>query len=348
MELKINDVAFGGNGVGRLDGKAVFVPYTIPGELVEAHITRDRGKFAEAELEGVLEVSPDRVDPPCRFFMQCGGCAYQHIAYPAQLRIKQKQVQDTLRRVGGFAELEIAPVVGSPLPLGYRNRIRVHIDGGMVGFFSRERQSLVEIDRCELAMPAVNDELMRFRRKRGIRAGEKTIALRRTGSFEQTNDGVAKLLLAHVAAQLDKGGKLLVDAYCGSGFFAKPVRDKFERVVGIELNDRAVARASADALPHETYLTGSVDAHLDAVLAADVAAETSVVLDPPSSGLSQPVVDILARRKPARLIYVSCDPATMARDLKKLAAAGYNIRNVTPFDMFPQTAEIEVVAELVS
>src|SRR3982751_865454 len=162
-ELKIHDIAFGGKGVARENGKAVFVPYTIEGETVLAEIVRERKQFAEAELVEIRQSSPHRVPPPCPYFGRCGGCAYQHIEYEHQLAIKWRQVRDLLRRIGKISEPPMRPMIASPAVYGYRNRITVHVQDGVIGFFRRESNRLIDIERCPISMDAVNTALAALR-----------------------------------------------------------------------------------------------------------------------------------------------------------------------------------------
>ena len=150
LQLEIQDVAFGGKGVARHDGKVYFVPFTIPGEKITARVLRQKKNFGEAELLHVETASPDRTEPPCPYFGRCGGCSYQHIAYDRQLAIKAAQVEQTLRRVGRLESVPMQPIVGAPHPYGYRNRIRVHSGGGVTGFFC---QRCPGAGRCR-AVPA--------------------------------------------------------------------------------------------------------------------------------------------------------------------------------------------------
>jgi len=351
MQLTIQDIAFGGKGVGRSDGLAVFVPFTIPGETVEVELTRRKKNYAEAELVAVETPSPDRVEPPCRYFGRCGGCAYQHIAYPAQLAIKARQVEQTLRRVGKFSEIPMRPIIASPEEYGYRNRVRVHVAGGVTGFYAHGANALVDIEECLLASGEVNDRLTGLR-SRLMPDGDYTVAERRNhgGYFEQTNDAVAREMLALVERLVapTPGGRL-VDAYCGAGFFSRHLRDRFATVVGIEENEFAVAHARSLAAPNERYLAGDVAVHLPEVLGEQEEGgepgETTLILDPPATGVTARVIDTLLAAAPREVIYVSCDPATLARDLA-LLRSGYRLESVTPLDMFAQTAEIEVVAHL--
>lgn len=344
MELEINDVAFGGKGVARNAGKAIFIPFTIDGERVNARIVREKKQFAEGELVEVFSPSPARTIPGCPYFGQCGGCAYQHIDYAHQLEIKAAQVAQILRRIGKLTDLPMRPIVPSPLSYEYRNRITVHAQDGVIGFYRRDSHELMDIARCPIAQPAVNAQLAEMRQRR-VRDGHFTLRAESGARiFAQTNDGVALALRDLVAGFFPEGGhELLIDAYCGAGFFAKALAGKFARVVGIEWDRFAVEAAQRDALPNEQYLAGDVDDELPRMLAeAPVAV---VIVDPPATGLNAVTRRALLEFAPGELVYVSCNPATLARDLAELQAR-HTIISVTPLDMFPQTAEIEVAVHL--
>jgi 23S rRNA (uracil1939-C5)-methyltransferase len=345
MQLTIQDIAFGGKGVGRSEGLAVFVPFTIPGETVEVEFTRRKKKYAEADLVAVVTPSPDRVKPVCRYFGRCGGCSYQHLAYPAQLEVKARQVEQTLRRVGKLAEVPMRPIIASPSPYGYRNRIRVHVVQGVTGFYSVGANALIDIEECPIASAEVNGRLTELR-SRYLPDGDYTVAERRNhGFFEQTNDEVAREMLKVVEELVTPGGRL-VDAYCGAGFFSRHLRGRYEEVIGIEENEFAVAHARSVAIPGERYLAGDVALHLPDILAeGGAASQTTLILDPPAIGASARVLDAIVASAPREVIYVSCNPATLARDLEILGRS-FTLASVTPLDMFPQTAEIEVVAHL--
>src|SRR6476620_2722707 len=170
-DLKIEDVAFGGKGVAREHGKAVFVPYTIEGELVSAEIVREKKQFAEAELVEVKQSSPDRVAPQCPYFGRCGGCAYQHIDYQHQLAIKWQQVRDALQRIGKLKDVPMRPIIPSPTQYAYRNRITVHAQGGVIGFFRRDSHRLIDVECCPIAMSEVNEALEELRQQKHVRDG---------------------------------------------------------------------------------------------------------------------------------------------------------------------------------
>ena len=357
VDLRIEDVAFGGKGVGREQGKAVFVPYTIEGELVSAEIVREKKHFAESDLVEVKQSSPNRVAPECPYFGRCGGCAYQHIDYEHQLAIKWRQLRDALRRIGKLKDIPMRPIIPSPRQYAYRNRITVHAQDGVVGFFRRDSHRLIDIECCPISREEVNRALAELREQTYVRDGHYTL---RTGSeprvFSQVNDEVGQALRDLIIDLVPPNQDLLVDAYCGAGFFAKALLDKFERVIGIDWDRFAIAAAKENATEKETYIAGDVEDVEAAVSAAfasgDVqpralgtSAATTIIIDPPGTGLTEGVRKAITDLAPATLIYVSCNPPTLARDLKELQHR-FAIDSITPLDMFPQTAEIEVVVHL--
>jgi 23S rRNA (uracil1939-C5)-methyltransferase len=188
LQLTISDIAFGGKGVARHEGKVFFVPFTIPGETVTAKITRQKKNFAEADLISIEAPSEHRVQPECPYFGRCGGCSYQHIAYPQQLAIKAQQVEQTLRRVGRLTEVPMQPIIGSPKTYEYRNRIRVHVQGGVTGFYAYDAHALIDIEVCPISAPPVNEALRRLRRS-PVNDGDYSLRAPGGGGpfFEQTN-----------------------------------------------------------------------------------------------------------------------------------------------------------------
>ena len=356
VDLKIQDVAFGGKGVAREQGKAVFVPYTIAGELVSAEIVRERRQFAEAELVEVKQSSPDRVAPQCKYFGRCGGCAYQHIDYQYQLAIKWRQVRDALQRIGKFKDIPLRPIIPSPRPYAYRNRITVHALDGVIGFFRRDSHRLIDIERCPISQDEVNHALAELREQKHVRDGHYTL---RTASeprvFSQVNDHVAQALRDLIIDLVPANQDLLIDAYCGAGFFAKALLDKFKRVIGIDWDRFAIAAAQENASGKEIYIAGDMESELtrsDGFLAVEgdtrrlgSRRSLTIIVDPPATGLTEGVRRAITDLAPETLIYVSCNPPTLARDLKELQHR-FAIESITPLDMFPQTAEIEVLAHL--
>ncbi|CAN5716708.1 hypothetical protein BH20VER1_BH20VER1_27390 [soil metagenome] len=345
VELQIHDVAFGGNGVGRSEGKAVFVPFTIDGETVSARVVREKKQFAEAKLDDVLAPSPHRVAPECPYFGRCGGCSYQHISYEHQLTLKQRQVEQTLRRIGRIAEPPMRAMIPSPKSYAYRNRVTVHAEDGVVGYYRRDAHRLIDVEQCPIAAPEVNAALAELRARRP-RDGHYTLRARSGPRvFEQTNDEVAAALAELIAASLPAGRELLIDAFCGAGFFTKRLREKFTRVIGIEWDRYAVAAAQENAVPNESYISGDVALELARQLDTATPETTCVIVDPPATGLNAETRRALLEHPVRTLAYVSCNPATLARDLQALVSR-FTLTSVTPLDMFPQTAEIEAVAVL--
>lgn len=347
ISISIESLAFGGAGVGRLpDGRVCFVPLTLPGEKALVRVVREKKSFVEAEVVRLTEVSLMRVPARCPIFGQCGGCAYQHVAYPRQLEIKREQIQELVRRVGGLEGTDVRPTLPSPDEWEYRNRISVHVEDGRVGFHGRKSHRIVPAAACAIATPDLNAQLARLAARPP--RGNQRITLRESTDyhgFSQVNAGAAGVLAAAVSSMFADKGPLLVDAYCGAGFFAKKLSPRFAKIVGIEWSPGAVKAAREGASEKETYLEGAVEVHLGEVLESHPADGASVLLDPPAEGLSPEVVDILLRHRPETIVYVSCDPSTLSRDVKKLAAS-YAVDHIQPVDMFPQTAEIESVTKL--
>jgi 23S rRNA (uracil1939-C5)-methyltransferase len=357
VDLRIEDVAFGGKGVAREQGKAVFVPYTIEGELVSAEIVREKKQFAEAELVEVKQSSPNRIAPQCPYFGRCGGCAYQHIDYEHQLAIKWRQLRNALQRIGKLKDVSMRPIVPSPRQYAYRNRITVHAQDGAIGFFRRDSHRLIDIECCPISREEVNRALAELREQKHVRDGHYTLrSAFEPRVFSQVNDEVAQTLRDLIVDLVPTNQELLIDAYCGAGFFAKALLDKFKRVVGIDWDRFAIAAAKQDATKKETYIAGDVEDVEAAVSAAFASGDvepralgtsvaTTLIVDPPATGLTEGVRTAISDLAPETLIYVSCNPPTLARDLKELQHK-FTINSITPLDMFPQTAEIEVLTHL--
>lgn len=395
LHLTIDDVAYGGSGVGRHDGQVVFVPFTLPGERVEARLVRRAARYAMAAPVAVGDPSPQRVAPPCPYYGACGGCQYQHVAYPFQLTLKRKQVTDLLRRIGGLSVPAVEAVVASPHPYGYRNKITLH-GPGSPAFLGGDGKTRVAILACPLALPAINDLMARERpmclaaheewiircnaqgETRSLRVRREHASMRRRraetpapapadapiterllgrvfeiplASFFQVNREVCAALLEQVRARLAADPcEVLIDAHCGVGVMVLSLADLVRRGVGIETDERAIQAARRNAVAQQSrhcrFVEGAVEHRLEGVLESVAAARTCVVLDPPRAGCAPSVLQTLLRWRPRLLLYVSCEPPILARDLKILTHGGYRLTRVTPFDMFPQTARLEVVAEL--
>ncbi|MGD1020958.1 MAG: class I SAM-dependent RNA methyltransferase [Verrucomicrobiia bacterium] len=393
LELDITTVAFGGDGIGRVDNFVVFVPFVIEGERAEVEIVEVKRRYATADLVRVITASPRRVEPRCPYYAKCAGCQYQHIEYAHQLELKRCQIRDVFERIGKLADPPIEPVVGSPREYHYRNKIVVH-GPGKPGFWSVRGRSIIGIEQCPIAGEEVNAKLaevaqqslenvhltIRSNSERRVwtymetrrstvdpldadESAEPAVVetitetiLGKTlqvplGSFFQVNREVIELALEHARGIFAASGcKTLVDAYCGVGLFALMLADLAGHVYGIEEDAKAIQSANENAkrlgLKSYDFYPGKTERLLFYTLRQCKLEETCLILDPPRSGCAPVVLKTLREHKPRKIIYVSCAPPMLARDIKQLAAHGYRLERVTPFDMFPQTAHCEAVAEL--
>jgi tRNA/tmRNA/rRNA uracil-C5-methylase (TrmA/RlmC/RlmD family) len=365
LTLTIGDIAFGGAGVAREEDFVVFVPFVAPGEVVEVEVTEVKKRFARARLLRVVTPSPERAEPLCPHFGECGGCQYQHLAYPAQLRLKHKQIADLFQRIGRFDPGVIAPVVPCPQPYGYRNRIMIRSQwdkfkqGLNIGFIRADNRLVVDLEECRIADPALNEQIKRVRAHPPPKGGIKVV-LRipppgwdvPPDSFFQNNFFLLPKLVEVVGERLRHGGtRHLVDVYCGVGFFSIELGDQVESFVGVELDGLAIKAARRNAAArgrtNGEFVTGTAEELLPALLRRFAAQATTVLLDPPRKGCRPETLQVLRQARPAQIIYVSCDPATMARDLNVLCAEGvFDLAQVVPLDMFPQTSHVESVADL--
>ena len=365
INLTIHDLAFGGEGVGRVDEFVIFVPFVITGETVEAEITEVKKNFARAKLLRVVTPALARVAPECKYFGACGGCQYQHIDYAAQLRFKHKQIADLFERVGKISPERVAPVLGCPSPYGYRNRIMVRSQWNgpakklVVGFIGINNKFVEEIEECKIAEPALNEQITHVRANPPPKGGIKVVLrVQPEGwevpkdSFFQNNFFLLPKLVATVREFLQASGtKHLIDLYCGVGFFGIEAAGVVDSFVGVEYDRLAIAAARQNAairkINNGEFISAKVEAALPELLQKFSAEKTSVILDPPRKGCWPETLELLRQTKPAQVIYVSCHPATMARDLNILCAEGvYELERVQPLDMFPQTQHVECVADL--
>jgi len=344
LQVEITTIAFGGAGIAKLPtGKVCFVPGVAPGESVEIQIVREKKSYAEARLVRVIEASARRVEPPCPVFGQCGGCQYQHLAYDLQLAIKRDQVAEALSRIGGIPSPQVGETVPSPLEYSYRNRITVHTRNGRTGFFAKDSRHVVDVTSCPISSAALNSSLAALRATKPYDGEHPLREASEFRGFRQVNAGAADKLLEVVESLAQPGGKLLIDAYSGGGFFASRLHPLFEDVIGIEWSMDAVRHARESAPANAIYLRGSVASHLEAALAAAPAETTTVLVDPPAEGLEDEVLAMLVERAPGRLIYISCNPSTLARDASRFRSV-FDLQRACPVDMFPQTAQIECAA----
>jgi 23S rRNA (uracil1939-C5)-methyltransferase len=457
LSLTIDDLAFGGEGVGRADGYVVFVPGGLPGDRLRVRLVQVRSRFGRGVIDAVEQPSPHRVEAPCPYFGRCGGCRLQHLAYPAQLAFKAKQVADALARLGGLTGVEIRPIIGAEETFGYRNKMEFTVARSaaaplvqgevqpkasranlVVGLHETERyDSVLDIERCLLQSDRMNALLVEARAffiERGLtvyeqdsgegllrflmlREGKHTgelmtnvvtsapavselaplaqrLQARDTGttsvvmnvnpkkasvavgveehllggrdhirervagltfqvsanSFFQTNTRQAERLFELVVDSAELTGRETVyDLYSGTGAISLLLARRARWVYGIEVAQAAVddagVNAAANGITNCTFVCGEVRFVLPSLIAKGVTAEV-VVADPPRAGFHPKALHALATLGARRIVYVSCNPTTLARDLGELVRGGYRLEWVQPVDMFPHTPHIEAVARL--
>ncbi len=365
IEVAIQSVAFGGEGVARHGDFVLFVPFTAPGDTVLVEITEVKKRFGRGRLVKLIHTSPDRVSPRGTYFGECGGCQYQHINYSKQLEIKRQQVADLFHRIGQFQSVPVDPVVPCPEPYGYRNRIMVRSQWSkpeqrlVLGFLRQQDRLVVDVTSCAIAEPELNAQLEAARLNPPPRGGLK-VAMRvlppdwtvPPDSFFQNNFHLLPGLVDTVRQRLQEGGcRYLVDAYCGVGFFGLEMAQHVEAFAGIEMDKPAVRAARQNAerrnCTNGEFLLGSVEELLPSVLTRFNANHTALILDPPRRGCARSALEFLRQQQPAQILYVSCHPATLARDLQILTEnQQYRLERVVPLDMFPQTQHVELVADL--
>ncbi len=400
-DVLITTMTYGGEAMGRLrDGRAVFVPYVLPGETVRIRLVDEKKGYARGELIEVLQASPERIQPRCPHFMLCGGCHYQHIPYEKQLVYKQQVLRDQLERIGGFVNPPVEPTRPSPQEWYYRNSIQFHFaSDGQLGFQAWHTEHVIPIEVCFLPEQEINSiwphldlepvpGLERVSLRQGadeeamlilesstpeapemavedlpisvvhtspdgslIMAGSNNLVMGILGrqfivsaeSFFQVNTLQATEMVNHVLENLPRSSNtVLLELYSGVGLFSAFLAPKVARLVAVESSASANSdfEVNLDEFDNVELYEGTAEAvlpHLD--IQPDV-----VLADPPRAGLGPRVVDRILALQPSMLAYVSCDPATLARDGKRLAAGGYQLTKATPFDMFPQTYHIESVS----
>ena len=365
INLTIHDLAFGGEGVGRIEEFVVFVPFVITGETVEAEITELKKNFARAKLVRVITPSPQRVTPECGYFMNCGGCQYQHIDYAAQLVFKHKQISDLFERLGKISRAVVTPVLPCPAPYGYRNRIMIRTQWNgpakklVVGFIGVNNKYVEDITECKIAEPILNEQITEVRANPPPKGGIKVVLRVQPenwevprDSFFQNNFFLLPKLVETVQDFLKAGGsRHLIDLYCGVGFFGIEAASVVDSFVGVEYDQLAIAAARKNAasrnITNGEFVAAKVEEVLPELLKKFSAEKTAVILDPPRKGCWPETLALLRETKPAQIIYVSCQPATIARDLNILCADGvFELARVQPLDMFPQTQHVECVADL--
>jgi len=397
--VEMTTPTYGGECIGRLaDGRAVFVPYTLPGELVRIELVEEKRGFARARLLDVVRPSPKRIPPRCIHYGICGGCHFQHTDYETQLQIKKAVVVDQITRIAGIANPPVREVVPSPLEFNYRNTVQFHLDeNGKPGYQKWGSNTIVPITECHLPDDGLNDlwpqldlEPMAGVERAELRlgaegevllalesssltapefsvdiplsavhinpagklilAGEDYLLMEMRGrvfkvsaeSFFQVNTTQAGAMVDHILGILPLEKEMTVlDVYCGVGLFSAFIAPQVKRCIGVELSESACDdyAVNLDEFSNVDLYIGAAEQILPSLkLRPDV-----VLVDPPRAGVERAALDTIIGMQPEVIAYVSCDPATLARDIKRLAAAGYRLEQVTPFDLFPQTYHVECI-----
>lgn len=344
----IDKLTYGGFGLAVVDGRKIFVPFAAPGDILEIEIAKDHGSYAEAAITKIINPAPCRVEPRCPVFGACGGCQWQHLSYESQLHWKRLILVETLERIGKIDEPNVLPTLPSPKEWNYRNRMQLHVDSkGAVGFYRPRSKEVVEFERCSIADEKLNDMLIEHREE--YRSRDRGVALRLgTGPhFSQVNtaqnEQVKETLLAWLTTL---SHTTVLELYAGSGNFTFPIASIAERVVALEIDGRAVAhaRAYAERHGHTNVTFHRLPAHR-LRQAFHKGSPDVIFLDPPRKGAAD-AVDAVAEIHPHAILYMSCNPATMARDARQLIERGYTLERSLPIDMFPQTYHIESLTML--
>ncbi len=421
--VEIEKMVYGGRGMGRVNGKVVFVPFTAPGEKVQVEVVRERKDYIEAVLKNIERNSPLRVKPFCDLFGKCGGCQYQHLPYPEQLKLKEETLKDTLHRLIRKGTFEVLTVIPSPHDRRYRIRaqLKVGMSAGraVLGFYAWRTHRVVEVQECPLLHPLVNGILEGLRNWMGERSkvpikgveiqvspdegkgvvslrieascrpkmleeigqrisgvkgmivkgkqkiswgewtlfydwpellGKKRLHIQTSGeSFFQVNPYQNWNLMRKVVEWAGlTGQERVLDLFCGSGNLTLPLAQQAWKVWGIDQDPQAIEHAAENArknnLPNCQFIAASAEEGIKLVL-REIDSVDVVVLDPPRPG-ARGTLDLLASLRPPKILYVSCEQPTLARDLTRLIDLGYNVKRIQPLDMFPQTYHIEVIGEL--
>ena len=431
VTVEITGVTSEGQGVGRLDGVAFFVPFALPGETVRAHIIKVERRFCIAKIIEIARPSAHRIAPVCEAYEKCGGCALMHMDYAEQLRTKTQIVKDALERLGGFSGIEVQPAIGMDEPWRYRNKGSFpigRVDGAVsFGFYAERSHRLIPLYDCPIEdaritaiartvtewayrnrvpvydettgkgclracvvrvtstgermavvvtkgeLPA-RDALLRMLRveslyhnrndkNTNVIFGDRFTLLSGAPqlieaqgdlrfyvspqSFLQVNPVQTRALYGEAIRLLDpKPGETIADVYCGIGTISLAIAGYTSRVIGIECVPEAIADAKRNAALNDLRNTEFICGLAEDVLPALVQNGTrpdAIVIDPPRKGCEEQVLSAIDKSGVNRVVYVSCNPATLARDAKLLASFGFSIARVQPVDMFPHTQHVETV-----
>ena len=349
IQLRIDALASGGDGIGRHEGVVVFVPGAAPGDHLRCRIDQVRRNFARAHWTEILEPGPGRRAPACRYADRCGGCDWLHLTEDVQSGARRAFIRDALERLGGFRDVPEIESLPSPKSLAYRALARVSLGPVGIGFRARRSHRVVDIDECVVLTAAAQQALEQLRQNppSGSRSdvvirgfGNDVVGLRASDSaFVQANQLLWERWPQRVAG-LCGSGSLLIELYAGIGFFTAAVESNFEQVVAVERS------GAARDLRHNTRATvHHVSSELFAATGFAKLEPDVVLLNPPRIGCDPSVIDAIAASPTRRVVYVSCDAATLARDLKRLGS-DFELKEVVWVDALPQTSLTESIVQL--
>ncbi len=363
-EVTIIDYDHQGRGMARINDKIVFIPNTMIGEIVKINIIKEKKNYMEAEVIEYIKTSPTRVENICPYYKTCGGCDILHLPYNEQLEYKYNKIKNIINRYIK-ENIKINNIVPSDKQFNYRNKVTLQTDRNKIGFYSKKSNNITSIDSCLLLDNKLNEYI------KGINNTTNKIVLRTNGkevldnynsfitksigkynylvsleSFFQVNDNVTYKLYEKVKEYCNSTkNDYILDLFCGTGTIGIYLSDNCKKVLGIEINKQAINDANKNKklnnLDNIEFIAGDVSKIINKVDFKP----TIVVVDPPRAGLDQNTIKEIVKMNPHTLVYVSCDPMTLARDLNILKYY-FNIKEITPFDMFPNTYHVETVSLL--
>ena len=382
LEVAVEKIVPNGFGLAFAENLTVFVALAVAGERLRVKIYQLKGKTAFAEIVEIIEPSANRIEPKCVYFGRCGGCNFQQIDYETSLETKVGIIRDCLSRIGKIDWTAEIPIIPSPKSYNYRARAAWHIDTRRrkIGYFQRNSHQVIDVETCPILTPELQTTLDDLRREiewesfwseiveieaansgqdvsiysNEIVAPSDEISFPAKGnryfynanSFFQGNPFLIESLIE--TAVKDAKGKTALDLYCGVGLFTLPLAENFTKVIGVEGNERAVdfARKNIEQarIENAQIFRENVGDWL-AENAKDLQEIDFVLLDPPRSGTEKETIENLLKIKPKEISYVSCEPATLARDLRILSES-YSIESITALDLFPQTHHVETIVRL--
>jgi 23S rRNA (uracil1939-C5)-methyltransferase len=361
MIVKIEKLDHNGRGITHIANKVTFIENALPNEIIDIKLTKEKKKYNEGTMVKIIEKNPNRIEPKCPYYTKCGGCEIMHMNYSSQLEYKKEKVKNILKK---YANIDITPnIVASSKELSYRNKITLHEKNGKIGYMKKTTNEIIEIDSCPLAMEKINEYL---RAKKDKIKNEFIIKTNENGeiissienekliikindlkfnidinSFFQINNYICSELFKHIENNLDKC-KTCLDLYSGVGTLSIVASKKANFVYSIEVNPyshkNALKNQELNNAKNIKFILGKVEDEIN-----KIDEEIDVIItDPPRSGMDKKTIEIINKIKPQKLIYISCDPMTLARDLNNLKEK-YVIKNMTLFDMFPNTKHVECV-----